>query len=75
MGMVRHLRLARALDAADSAWLDALALARVRAQYQVRMPDAVALHAALVTRSRLATFDTGLAAAAHRAGISTVGIE
>jgi hypothetical protein len=39
------------------------------------MPDAVALHAALVTRSRLATFDTGLAVAAHKAGISTVGIE
>jgi predicted nucleic acid-binding protein len=54
---------------------DALALARVRAQYQVRMPAAVALHAALATKSRLATFDTGLAAAAHKAGISTVGIQ
>ncbi|UFS59266.1 type II toxin-antitoxin system VapC family toxin [Subtercola endophyticus] len=54
---------------------DALELARVRAQYHVRMPDAVALHAALSTRSTLATFDTSLSAAATLAGVETVGIQ
>ena len=51
---------------------DALALARIRAQYQVRMPDAVALHAALTTGSSLATFDASLATAAKEAGVATV---
>ncbi|MCU1479649.1 MAG: type toxin-antitoxin system VapC family toxin [Subtercola sp.] len=53
---------------------DALELARLRAQYRVRMPDAVALHAALTTRSTLATFDTVLIAAATRAGVETIGL-
>ncbi len=48
---------------------DAAALARVRNSYRVRMPDAVALHAALSTGSELATFDETLAAAAEKAGI------
>jgi predicted nucleic acid-binding protein len=48
---------------------DALALARVRNSYRVRMPDAVALHTALVTGSELATFDDALAAAAESAGV------
>jgi predicted nucleic acid-binding protein len=52
------------LEAADAA-----ALARVRNTYRIRMPDAVALHAALSTGSALATFDETLAAAAERAGV------
>ena len=44
-------------------------LARVRNQYRVRMPDAVALHAAISSGSELATFDDTLAAAARSAGI------
>ena len=48
---------------------DAAALARVRNTYRVRMPDAVALHTALVTGSELATFDSVLSAAAVRAGV------
>lgn len=52
------------LEAADTA-----ALARVRNTYRVRMPDAVALHAALSTGSALATFDETLATAAERAGV------
>jgi len=49
---------------------DAAALARVRNDYRVRMPDAVALHTALSTDSELATFDEALIAAANRAGIT-----
>lgn len=48
---------------------DALPLARVRAQYRLRMPDAVVLHAAITTRSGLATFDAALTAAARDAGV------
>lgn len=44
-------------------------LARVRNQYRVRMPDAVALHAAISSGSELATFDDTLAAAARSAGV------
>lgn len=51
---------------------DATSLARVRARYRVRMPDAVALHAALTIRSPIATFDAGLAAAAREAGVTVV---
>ena len=51
---------------------DTLPLARIRAEYRVRMPDAVALHAALTTRSALATFDTTLAEAAGLAGVRVV---
>lgn len=49
---------------------DVLELARVRAQYRVRMPDAVALHAAITTHATLATFDHELADAARRAGLA-----
>jgi predicted nucleic acid-binding protein len=45
------------------------ALARVRSEHRVRMPDAVALHAAVTTKSALATFDDALASAAERAGV------
>lgn len=51
---------------------DAAALARVRNIYRLRMPDAVALHAALSTGSALATFDGALISAAERAGIAVV---
>jgi predicted nucleic acid-binding protein len=44
-------------------------LARIRSTYRVRMPDAVALHTALSTRSELATFDEQLSAAAGSAGV------
>jgi predicted nucleic acid-binding protein len=49
---------------------DAAPLARIRAKFGVRMPDAVALHCASQQRSMLATFDKALAAAARRAGVS-----
>lgn len=45
------------------------ALARVRSKQRMRMPDAVALHAAVSTSSELATFDDALAAAAENAGV------
>lgn len=48
---------------------DAIALADVRSTHRLRMPDAVALLTAMQFRSELATFDSGLAAAAERAGI------
>lgn len=48
---------------------DAAALARVRNTYRVRMPDAVALHAAMSTGAELATFDIALTAAAQKAGV------
>lgn len=51
---------------------DASALARVRSTYPLRMPDAVALHAALKIGAGLATFDEALAAAAERAGVVVV---
>ena len=49
---------------------DATELARVRNSYQLRMPDAVALHTAIRTGSELATFDEALVVAAGRAGVS-----
>ncbi len=49
---------------------DAAALARVRSSYKLRMPDAVALHAALKAGAELATFDEALVAAAGRAGVT-----
>ncbi len=49
---------------------DAVALARVRTTYRLRMPDAVALHAAISTGAELATFDEVLSAAADRAGVT-----
>ena len=54
---------------------DAPSLARVRAQYGVRMPDAIVLHAALTTGAKLATFDGDLAAAAREAGIIAIGFQ
>ncbi len=49
---------------------DAVSLARVRSTYRLRMPDAVALHTAMTTGSRLASFDATLIAVAGRAGIA-----
>ncbi len=60
----------RIISIADA---DALELARIRSQYRVRMPDAVALHAAITTSSALATYDQKLAAAADIAGVTLVG--
>lgn len=48
----------------------ATALTHIRSKFGVRMPDAVALHAALSTGSELATFDESLIAASERAGVS-----
>lgn len=48
---------------------DAAPLARVHSQYGVRMPDAVALCAALSSGSTLATLEDALIAAAERAGV------
>lgn len=49
---------------------DVAALARVRSEYRVRMPDAVALHTAISARGELATFDSSLASVAARAGVT-----
>lgn len=49
---------------------DAAAVARVRSEYRVRMPDAVALHTAISTRSELATFDASLVSIAGQAGVT-----
>ena len=48
---------------------DAAELAKVRSGSRIRMPDAVALHAALKWNCELATFDDELLAAAARAGV------
>jgi predicted nucleic acid-binding protein len=48
---------------------EAQALATVRNRFRIRMPDAVALHAALSTESALATFDDALSRAATQAGV------
>ncbi len=45
-------------------------LAHIRSEYNVRMPDAVALHAAGIASAELATFDESLRAAAARAGVA-----
>lgn len=50
---------------------DATPLARTRAKFGVRMPDAVALYCATQQRSMLATFDKALADAARQAGVSS----
>ncbi|MEY2847601.1 MAG: hypothetical protein RI885_266 [Actinomycetota bacterium] len=71
----------RAADALSSIGLsilpidsdDALPLARIRARHRIRMPDAVALHAAIRGGGTLATFDTALAAAARNEGVVVVG--
>lgn len=56
-----------ALDSSQAA-----ELARVRHEYRLRMPDAVTLHAAISSRSELATFDEALANAATSAGVTVV---
>jgi predicted nucleic acid-binding protein len=48
---------------------DAPALARMRSNYRLRLPDAVALYTAASTGADLATFDDSLAAAAELAGV------
>lgn len=49
---------------------DALSLATARATHRLRLPDAVVLHTAERTGSRLATFDRALRAAASEASIT-----
>ncbi|NQX28522.1 PIN domain-containing protein [Microbacteriaceae bacterium VKM Ac-2854] len=51
---------------------DALPLARVRAQYGLRMPDAVALFVARSSSAMPATFDHRLAQACGLEGVPTV---
>lgn len=61
--------------AVDAVPLDsgqAAELARIRSAYRLRMPDAVALHAAISTGASLATFDGSLASAAQSAGVTVV---
>ena len=53
---------------------DAIPIARLRANHAIRMPDALVLHCALTTGSRIATFERGLTNAAHEAGLGTVGV-
>jgi len=53
---------------------DAIPIARLRASHAIRMPDALVLHCALSTGSRIATFDRGLITAAHEAGLGTVEV-
>lgn len=57
------------LEATDSA-----RLARVRSRYHIRMPDAVVLHQAMVTGSRVATCDRSLARAASEAGVGVIDL-
>jgi predicted nucleic acid-binding protein len=52
---------------------DAVPLARTRATFGVRMPDAVALHCAMAQRGLLATFDKALTRAARSAGVAVAG--
>ena len=49
-----------------------MSIAHLRANHAIRMPDALVLHCALSTGSRIATFDRGLKTAAHEAGLGTV---
>lgn len=51
---------------------DGVDIARLRSRHNIRMPDAVVLHCALATGSRVATFDKALRLAAHDAGLETV---
>ena len=51
---------------------DGMSIAHLRANHAIRMPDALVLHCALSTGSRIATFDRGLKTAAHEAGLGTV---
>ena len=51
-----------------------MSIAHLRANHAIRMPDALVLHYALSTGSRIATFDRGLKTAAHEAGLGTVEV-
>ena len=51
-----------------------MSIAHLRANHAIRMPDALVLHCALSTGSRIATFDRGLETAAHEAGLGTVEV-
>jgi len=51
-----------------------MSIAHLRANHAIRMPDALVLHCALSTGSRIATFDRGLKTAAHEAGLGTVEV-
>ena len=53
---------------------DAIGLARLRSTHEVRMPDAVVVHTAMVTGSKLATTDRALARVAAEAGLSVLAI-
>ena len=52
---------------------DGMGLARIRSQYPVRVPRAVAPHLAIATTLELATFNDALAGAARLAGVVVVG--
>lgn len=54
---------------------DGMSIAQLRANHAIRMPDALVLHCALSTGSRVATFDRGLKTAAHDAGLGTVEVD
>jgi predicted nucleic acid-binding protein len=79
VGQVRRERGAQALaaiqatgiDALPADTVDALALATVRADTGLKMPDAVALASAMTLDARLATTDARLGHAAHDAGVPT----
>ena len=51
-----------------------MSIAHLRANHAIRMPDALVLHCALSTGSRIATSDRGLKTAAHEAGLGTVEV-
>ena len=53
---------------------DGMSIAHLRANHAIRMPDALVLHCALSTGSRIATFDRGLKTAAHEAGLGIVEV-
>lgn len=65
-GALRALELSVVSLAED----DTFGLARIRAEYALRMPDAVVLHTAVATRAELATFDAALRSAAEQAGVA-----
>ena len=52
--------------------VDALAIARVRSESGLKMPDAIVLATALALSAGLATFDIRLRSAAQRRGVSLV---
>ena len=70
MGRLDRTGIAVLSLAADSA----LPLARLRASYGLRMPDAVVLHTAMTSKADLATFDGKLATAARNAGVRVIAV-